>query len=122
MSALGQFLELSVRTPDVLESLGFYKALGFRELDTGDIWPHRYAVVSDGILNIGLHDREFDAPAITFVRHELAKNARSMADHGFVFTVMRLDEDAFNELGLDDHDGHHVSMVEARTFHAADEE
>ena len=122
MSALGQFLEFSVRTPDVLESLGFYKALGFRELETGDIWPHMYAVVSDGVLNIGLHDREFEAPAVTFVRRELAKKARSMADHGFDFTLMRLGEDAFNELGLDDRDGHHVAMVEARTFHAADED
>ena len=120
MSSLGQFLEFSVRTPDVLESLAFYKALGFRELETGDIWPHKYAVVSDGILNIGLHDRDFESPSITFVRHDLAKQARDMSDHGFDFRLLQLDEDTFNELGLDDRDGHHISMVEARTFHPAD--
>ena len=118
--SLGRFLEFSVRTPDILESLAFYKALGFTELESGDIWPHKYVVVSDGILNIGLHDREFPAPAVTFVHHDVAKTARAMTDHGFDFNVMQLDEDAFNELGLPDRDGHQVSMLEARTFHAAD--
>ena len=76
--SLGQFLEFSVRTPDILESLAFYKALGFTELESGDIWSHKYVVVSDGILNIGLHDREFSAPAVTFVHHDVAKTARAM--------------------------------------------
>ncbi len=117
MNSLGHFLEFSVRTPDILESLNFYKSLGFFELESGDMWSHKYAVVSDGILCIGLHDREFEAPAITFVRQELAKRARSMTDHGFNFNFMQLDEDAFNELGLTDRDGHQITMVEARTFH-----
>ena len=119
MSALGRFLEFSVRTPDILDSLGFYKALGFREVDIGDVWPHRYAVVSDGELCIGLHDSEFDAPSVTFVHPDLAKSARQMSDYGFDFTTMRLDEDVFNQLGLKDRDGHAISMLEARTFSAS---
>jgi len=121
MSALGRYLEFSVRTPDILDSLSFYKNLGFTELESGDVWKHKYAVVSDGVLCIGLHDLEFDAPAVTFVHKNLAKRARSMADHGFDFRFMQLNEDAFNELGLTDRDGHCVRMVEARTFHAGDE-
>jgi catechol 2,3-dioxygenase-like lactoylglutathione lyase family enzyme len=121
MSSLGRFLEFSVRTPDILESLAFYRSLGFTELESGDIWSHKYAVVSDGILNIGLHDRDFVAPAISFVRKNIAKKARNMTDHGFDFNFMQLGEDAFNELGLADRDGHQISMVEARTFHAADD-
>ena len=121
MSALGRFLEFSTRTPDILESLHFYKTLGFVELEIGDVWSHKYAVVSDGELSIGLHDREFDAPAITFVQQDLAKHARSMADHGFNFKFMQLGEDSFNELGFADRDGHMVTMLEARTFHASEE-
>ena len=63
MTTIGRFLEFSVGAADILESLHFYKTLGFVELEIGDMWPHKYAVVSDGELNIGLHDREFDAPA-----------------------------------------------------------
>ena len=121
MSTLGKFLEFSVHTPDIIESLSFYKLLGFTEREIGDVWTHKYAVVSDGILNIGLHDRVFDAPAVTFVHHNLAKRARKMTDHGFDFSFMRLGEDVFNELGLADRDGHMVTMLEARTFTGTDE-
>ncbi len=121
MSITGRFLEFSVRTPDILESLHFYKTLGFVELEIGDVWTHKYAVVSDGELNIGLHDRVFDAPAMTFVQQDLAKHARSMTDHGFDFSFLRLDEDVFNELGFPDRDGHMVTMLEARTFNVSEE-
>lgn len=122
MSSAGRFLEFSVRTPDILESLGFYKTLGFTELDTGDVYSHKYAVVSDGDLNIGLHERDMTSPSLTFVQPELARHARSMADHGFDIKRMVLDEDLFNELELADKDGNSVSMLEARTFYAASED
>lgn len=121
MSGIGRFLEFSVRTSDILESLHFYRTLGFVELEINDVWSHKYAVVSDGELSIGLHDREFDAPAITFVQQDIAKHARSMADHGFDFRVMRLGEDEFNELGFADREGHAVMMVEARTFNLSED-
>lgn len=121
MSTIGRFLELGVAAPDILESLHFYKTLGFTELETADVFPHKYAVVSDGELSIGLHDREFDAPAVTFVQQDLAKHARSMTDHGYDFSFLQLDEDVFNELGFRDRDGNAVSMFEARTFHMSEE-
>jgi hypothetical protein len=121
MSSIGRFLEFSVRTADILESLHFYKTLGFVELQIGDMWQHKYAVVSDGELNIGLHDRDFESPAVTFVQQDIAKHARSMADHGFDFSFMQLDEDAFNELRFQDRDGHTIMMLEARTFHRSEE-
>ena len=121
MSSLGRYLEFSLYTPNILESLGFYKALGFNELEIGDVWPHKYAVLTDGALCIGLHDQHFEGPSLTFVQQDLAKHVRSMTDHGFDFRVVQLDEDAFNELGLDDRDGHRVTMLEARTFTGGDE-
>ena len=121
MSSLGRFLEFSVRTPDILASLEFYKMLGFTELEIGEVWSHKYAVVSDGELSIGLHDRVFDGPSITFVQQDIAKHARQMTDHGFDFSFMRLDEDVFNELGFADRDGHMISMLEARTFNISEE-
>mgnify|MGYP000093139935 CR=1 FL=1 len=104
MSGAGRFLEFGVRAPDILESLGFYKLLGFTELETGDVYDHKYAVVSDGDVSIGLHDCEMDSPQITFVHPELAKHARSMSDHGFDFERLVLEEDLFNQLELKDRD------------------
>ena len=116
---LGKFLEFSVRAPSIIESLGFYKSLGFTELETNDVWPHGYAVVSDGEISIGLHDRDFVSPALTFVQQDLARYARSMADRGLDFSFLRIDEDVFNELGFSDRDGNMVTLVEARTFSPA---
>jgi hypothetical protein len=121
MNAIGRFLEFSVRTTDVLESLNFYKSLGFVELEINDVWTHKYAVVSDGDINIGLHSREFDSPALAFTQPDLAKHAISMADRGFDFTVMQLSDEVFNELGFADRDGHMILMLEARTFNASEE-
>ncbi len=122
MSGIGRFLEISVRSQNVVESLLWYKTLGFSELETADVYPHKYAVVSDGVLNIGIHDREFESPAITFVQPDLARHARSMADHGFEFNFMHLGEERFNEIGVNDRDRHLVTIVEARTFHGNDED
>jgi len=119
---LGRFLEFGIHTPNIVDSLRFYKLLGFQELEVGDVWSYKYAVVSDGEICIGLHDLPAeDGPALTFVHEELAKEARSMLDHGFDFRNMRLDEDVFNELELSCHDGHHIKMFEARSFSPPDE-
>jgi hypothetical protein len=116
LNTLGRFLEFGVRAPDILDSLRFYKSLGFTELEIGDVWKHKYAVVSDGELCIGLHERLDESPALTFVHPDLARHARAMADHGFQFEFLRLDEDVFNELGFNDDGGHMIKMLEARTF------
>jgi hypothetical protein len=122
LSGIGRFLEVGVRSQDVVESLLWYKTLGFAELETADVYPHKYAVVSDGVLCIGIHDRDVDSPAITFVQPDLARHARSMADHGFEFSFMHLGEERFNEIGVNDRDKHLITIVEARTFHGNDED
>ena len=119
---LGRFLEFTIATPDILESLNFYKQLGFHELEGGEVWPHKFAVVSDGELCIGLHDRDLQSPALTFVQHEVAVEARSMTDRGYEFTYLQIDDDSFNELGFLDSDGHLITLIEARTFSKPDED
>jgi len=119
---LGRFLEFTIATPDILESLNFYKQLGFHELEGGEVWPHKFAVVSDGELCIGLHDRDLQSPALTFVHHEVAVEARSMTDRGYDFTYLQIDDDSFNELGFLDSDGHLITLIEARTFSKPDED
>lgn len=113
---LGSWLEFSVPTRDIAESLSFYKALGFTELPCNDVLEHPYAVISDGDITIGLHDAAFDTPALTFVQQDLARHARSMGDHGYEFTLLKVAEDEFNQLGFSDRDDHAISMLEARTF------
>ena len=110
-----RFLEISLPSANVAESLHFYLKLGFRELPTADIWPHHYAVVTDGQLCIGLHGREQPAPALTMIMQDLADTVRRI-DAAFVVSGSSLDDDAFNEVLLRDPDDHLLALVEARTF------
>ena len=120
MIAFGRFLELSVPTSNVLESLAFYRSLGFAEWPTGDIRRWHYAVVSDGQIAIGLHQAGFEEPTLSFVRPELARQVRVLESLGHTFEWQRLGDDDFHEAALRAVDGQLIRMMEARTFSPAD--
>lgn len=112
----GRFLELSVDTDDIAASVRFYERLGFTQLTTGDTWAHRYGVLSDGRLCIGLHQRRGDSPTLSFVRPELAQHVHGLREAGFDTRNARLGDSDFHELQLRDPAGQAVALLEARTF------
>src|SRR5882672_880732 len=99
---LGRFLEISVHAPSVLESLEFYQKLGFSQAEVGDTWRHAYAVVTDGRLFIGLHEREFVSPALTFVKPDLWRYLEQLEILGVELEFSRLGGEVFNEAGFYD--------------------
>ena len=113
---LGRFLEVSLSSPDVLESIGTFARLGFREIPVGDVWSHPYAVVSDGTLNVGLHRYDFDSPALTFVQHDLEKWIDAYRVLGIELAFEKLSSESFNELGFVDPGGQMTAVLESRTF------
>jgi catechol 2,3-dioxygenase-like lactoylglutathione lyase family enzyme len=113
---LGRFLEFSVATPDIRDSLDFYTKLGFTQAETGDAWPHPYAVVTDGRICLGLHQYTSPAPSMTFVKPGLLKHLDALEDLGVQFEFRHLGNDVFNEVGWFDPSGHLISLIEARTF------
>ena len=113
---IGRFLEISVATDNVQESLEFYQHLGFAEAETGDLWSHHYAVITDGRLFLGLHQYEFASPSLTFVRPELAAHLEALRAHGVNFEFEKTGDEQFNEAGFLDPDGQMVTLLEARTF------
>lgn len=116
---IGRFTELGVPTDDVLDSLGFYEELGFRQLPTGDMWPYPYAVVSDGEIQIGLHATELPGPLLTFVLPDVAGHIVELRSRGLQLESRHTAEDEFNEIVMRDIDGHRLRLVEARTFSPA---
>lgn len=113
---LGRFLEVSIHAPDVRESLEFYESLGFVQASTGEAWRHPYAVVTDGRLCIGLHQREMTSPVLTWVLPDVARNASGFEALGIEFESARFDSEALNEIGFLDPSGQRVCVIEARTF------
>lgn len=114
---IGRFLEVSVHAPDVLASLGFYERLGFTQLSTGEAWSYPYAVVTDGRLAIGLHQRELaQSPLLSFVLPDLFEHAEGLERIGIEFLSRRLGSDVFNELSFETPGGQLLRLLEARTF------
>lgn len=114
----GRFHELSICTPDIRASIDFYEALGFWQAPTGDVWPHRYGVVTDGRLVLGLHEaHEFDA--ITFIHPDLARLARSLDEAAVPLNVRNTDPEVFNQIEFADPAGQRIRMLAARTFSPA---
>lgn len=120
MVTVGRFLELSVPTTDIRESLEFYLRLGFTEIPTNDIRSHYYAAVSDGRIVIGLHGGHVAEPTLTFVQPNVAQRVQALIDAGTEPLFQRLGGDSFNEAGLAGPDGHMIMMIEARTFSQSD--
>jgi catechol 2,3-dioxygenase-like lactoylglutathione lyase family enzyme len=113
---LGRFLEFSLATPDIQASLDFYSKLGFSAADVGEAWPHPYAVVTDGRICLGLHQKAIPAPSMTFVKPGLLKHLETLEELGMDLEFRHLGDDVFNEIGWLDPSGQLVRLIEARTF------
>lgn len=119
---LGDFLEISLSTRDILVSIEFYRKLGFSEAPAGSTWRHPYMVMTDGRLYIGLHKRDAASPALSFVLPDLSKRLPDLEALGIEPTTCNIGLDQFNELSFLDPDGQTVTLLEARTYspvHAA---
>ncbi len=113
---LGRFHEISLQTTDIRESVEFYERLGFTQASTNDTWTHPYGVLTDGRAFIGLHQRRFAAPALTFVHASVAQfaNDAGSARHRARDAPARA-KTSFNEIGFRDPDGQ--SVLRARGAH-----
>lgn len=115
-TTFGQFLEFSVPTPDIQDSLNFYCALGFCELSVGDVRDYHYGVITDGRIAIGLHADGLDEPALSFVNPDVATYLRRVVPAGEKLVFSRLGDEMFHEIGVRTPDGQLLVMMEARTF------
>ena len=112
---LGEFLEISLSTRDILASVEFYRKLGFSEAPAGDSWKHPYTVMTDGRLYIGLHKRDAASPSLSFVLPDLMRRMAGFETLGIEFAVSNIELHHFNELGFLDPDGRMITLLEART-------
>src|ERR1700685_3603731 len=115
----GRFLELAIATEDIAAAVQFHERLGFAQLPTTDAWPHRYGVLSDGRIHLGLHERSMPSPALTFVLPQLASSRQRLHAAGFEPELAALGDDILHQLQLRDPGGHAVTLLEARTYSPA---
>jgi catechol 2,3-dioxygenase-like lactoylglutathione lyase family enzyme len=113
---IGRFHEISLRTDDIRASVEFYERLGFTQASTNDTWTHPYGVLTDGRIFLGLHQRRFAAPSVTFVRAGVAEVADALEARGVELEMRRTGEESFNEIGFRDPGGQNILVLEARTY------
>jgi hypothetical protein len=113
---LGRFHEVSLATADIRASVEFYERLGFVQAQTGDTYSHPYGVLTDGRIFLGLHQRRFPAPALTFVHEGIITFADQLEARGIELDTRRVGNEVFNEIGFHDPTGQAVRVIEARTF------
>lgn len=116
---LGRFLEISINADSPAEGLELFRSLGFRELAASDVLRAPYAAVWDGRIAIGLHARDCDGPALTFVRPELESYLHAFRHAGIELAFARLAEDQFHQIGIGDPNGQLLVLNEARTYSPA---
>ena len=113
---LGHFHEISLETADIRASVEFYEQLGFCQATTTDTWSHPYGVLTDGRVFLGLHQRRFVSPAVTFVQAGVARLVPDFETRGIPLTVCRIEPEVFNEIGFRDPFGQAIAVLEARTY------
>jgi len=112
----GRFLELAIGTADIVSSVQFYERLGFEPLTTGDAWPHRYGVLSDGRIHLGLHECALPSPAPCFVLPGLEAAQARLRAAGLQPEHTQFSPDALHHLRLRDPGANPLMLQEARTF------
>ena len=115
-AVLGRFHEISIATTDIRESVEFWERLGFTQAHTMDTFSHPYGVLTDGRIFLGLHQRRFAAPAVTFVHAGIAAFAAELEGRGIRLDFSRTGDEVFNELGFQDPFGQPIIVLEARTY------
>ena len=132
----GRFLELGLPTHDIAASVQFYERLGFRQLLTGDAWPHRYGVLGDGRIHLALHEQPAqpgprgagqgaavpDCLAPIFVLPGLAGALAALRAAGVEPQTLHFGDESLHHLQLLDPGGNVVRLQEARTFSPAPSE
>jgi hypothetical protein len=114
---IGEFLELSLPTPDPMESYAFWQRVGFANTPVGGAWSHAYASLTDGRIHVGVHaSDELAGPTLTFVRPRLLDLVPLLEALDIELEVCRLGGHEFNRIAFKDPDDHRVRVVEARTF------
>jgi|HubBroStandDraft_6_1064221.scaffolds.fasta_scaffold02160_6 hypothetical protein len=116
----GRFLEIGIATRDISISVPFYERLGFSQLVTSDAWSHRYGVLSDGRLCLGLHECEMPSPSVTFALPDLRLALSRLRAAHLEPEIAALSDDTLNQVVLRDPGGSAATLLEARTYSPAD--
>jgi catechol 2,3-dioxygenase-like lactoylglutathione lyase family enzyme len=81
----GTFAELALPVPDLEDSLDFWTRVGF-EQQLGSARPYPWAVISDGLMSLGLYQtRDFEQAALVYSSADTGDRVEELTQDGFEF-------------------------------------
>ena len=107
---LGDITALTIATPDLEQSLAFYKKLGFSEVLRAD-WPFPWIQVSDGVLLIMLRKDPKPYLALTYYVKNIDKITTGLEKKGIEFSQKPKKTDMLKRYLLQSPDGLNISLV-----------
>lgn len=107
---LGEITAITIATPDLEESLQFYKKLGFYEVLRAD-WPFPWIQLSDGALLMMLRKDAKPYLALTYYVKDIDKVATGLAEKGIAFLQEPKKGDMLKRYLLLSPDGLNISLV-----------
>ncbi len=107
---LGEITAFTIATPDLEESLAFYKLLGFSEVMRAD-WPFPWIQVTDGVLLIMLRKDEQPYMALTYYVKDINKVVKGLEKKGIAFMQKPGPKDMIKRYLLQSPDGLNISLV-----------
>ncbi len=107
---LGETSALTITTPDLEQSLAYYKKLGFSELFRAD-WPFPWIQITDGALLIMLRKEDKPYIALTYYAGEVDKVVAMLDEKGIAFTQRAKETDMLKRYLIRSPDGLNISLV-----------
>lgn len=107
---LGEVSAITITSPDLDRSFGFYQKLGFKEVMRMD-FPFPWIQVSDGALLIMLRKDNDPYIALTYYVKDIDKSVMLIEDAGFKFSEKPKPADMVKKYLLRSPDGVNISLV-----------
>jgi catechol 2,3-dioxygenase-like lactoylglutathione lyase family enzyme len=107
---LGEVTAITITTPDLNNSLAFYKKLGFSEVMRMD-FPFPWIQVSDGALLIMLREDKKPYIALTYYVNDIDRSVKLIQDAGLEFSETPKASDMVKKYLLHTPDGANMSLV-----------
>ena len=107
---LGEISALTIATPDLEVSLGFYKKLGFKELHRADM-PFPWIQISDGVLLIMLRKDPKPYIALTYYVKDIEGVVKKLEQLGIQFITSPKKTDMVKRYLFQSPDGLNISLV-----------
>ncbi|MFQ5460601.1 MAG: VOC family protein [Anaerolineae bacterium] len=79
---LGDRVELSLSVKDLDTTLDFFSTLGYQQLAESYDEPAPWVVLSDGHVNVALHQKEAPSPSLVYFTADLDRRLALMEEHG----------------------------------------